>query len=103
MYSHKNTLVSVMSCMLEKVSMDTVSATTIGTATDLDTTLVESAVPVESMSGKCVRYNYRLRVSNKMQRLLLDERNTKRWAQTPLIVVRACLYLRSLRVRDAKG
>ena len=90
-----------MSCMLKKVSTDIGTGTT--TTTDLDTTLVGSAVPVESMLGKCVRYNYRLRVSNKMQRLLLDERNTKRWAQTPLIVVRACLYLRSLRVRDAKG
>ena len=74
-----------MSCMLEKVSTDigttTAIATTIGTTTttDLDTTLVGSVVPVESMSQKCVRYNYRLRVSNKMQRLLLDEWNTKRW------------------------
>lgn len=63
--------------MLEKVSTDIGTGTT--TTTDLDTTLVGSVVPVESMSGKCVRYNYRLRVSNKMQRLLLDEWNTKRW------------------------
>ncbi len=63
--------------MLEKVSTDIGTGT--ATAIDLDTTLVGSAVPVESMSGKCVRYNYRLRVSNKMQRLLLDEWNTKRW------------------------